>query len=484
MFVIKERNKTLTTTNYPVFSLTKENWNDFGTTSLFDLNLHKSEEETHNIGMIKILQKDSHNTIIPYEFVKLDDSFISLGQSISFYKNLYNIVGELESEQVLEALNDIAWQSNKAKDFEQKAYYRNSLLRENSAHNALRFGRSIILNENYTENFSFKYLVDIEGANNTFQISIDFDEKDIIPGRIVGIIGRNAVGKTQLMGALAKDLVQIGRKSKKTLDSRDEKFIGNRPIFNKVITVSYSAFDKFIRPTKPQRSYNYCGIRDERGGISLKLLAESYKDNLIRIKELDREYEWIEYMKQILDTRDSLFESFLEEQINNNDFSKNDPLSFLSSGQSILAHFVTALIARIQTNTLVLFDEPETHLHPNAVASLFNVLNDVLKRFKSFGLIATHSPIVIQEIPSKRVILLTREINNTIASKMEFETFGENISELTRHVFDTVSIPNFYKAVLKNLSKTKKYDEVCELFENNLSFNAKAFLLAQYGEDK
>lgn len=98
MFVIKERNKTLTTTNYPVFSLTKENWNDFGTTSLFDLNLHKSEEETHNIGMIKILQKDSHNTIIPYEFVKLDDSFISLGQSISFYKNLYNIVGELESE--------------------------------------------------------------------------------------------------------------------------------------------------------------------------------------------------------------------------------------------------------------------------------------------------------------------------------------------------------------------------------------------------
>lgn len=286
------------------------------------------------------------------------------------------------------------------------------------------------------------------------------------------------------MGALAKDLVQIGRKSKKTLDSRDEKFIGNRPIFNKVITVSYSAFDKFIRPTKPQRSYNYCGIRDERGGISLKLLAESYKDNLIRIKELDREYEWIEYMKQILDTRDSLFESFLEEQINNNDFSKNDPLSFLSSGQSILAHFVTALIARIQTNTLVLFDEPETHLHPNAVASLFNVLNDVLKRFKSFGLIATHSPIVIQEIPSKRVILLTREINNTIASKMEFETFGENISELTRHVFDTVSIPNFYKAVLKNLSKTKKYDEVCELFENNLSFNAKAFLLAQYGEDK
>ena len=71
-----------------------------------------------------------------------------------------------------------------------------------------------------------------------------------------------------------------------------------------------------------------------------------------------------------------------------------------------------------------------------------------------------------------------------IASPAAFETLGENISELTRHVFDTVSIPNFYKNVLRKLSKTVSYNDVCALFENNLSFNAKAFLLAQYGEDQ
>ena len=207
-------------------------------------------------------------------------------------------------------------------------------------------------------------------------------------------------------------------------------------------------------------SLNYCGIRTDNGSISIKQLVESYKDNLIKIKELDREHLWVKYMMQIFENRDSLYQSFLEKQIENNDFSKNDPLSLLSSGQSILAHFVTAIIAKIQINTLVLFDEPETHLHPNAVASLFNVLNDLLRKYNSFAIIATHSPIVIQEIPSKRVILLTRENNSTIATKMEFETFGENISELTRHVFDTVSITNFYKIVLKNLSKTKSYDEI------------------------
>ncbi|MDH2540482.1 AAA family ATPase [Acinetobacter baumannii] len=484
MFVIKERNKTLTTKNFPVFSLTKENWNDFGTYCLFELQFHQSHEKNYKIGLIKILQIDSSNTQLPKEFSKLDDNYISLGQDLSFYKTLSETVEKPISIEVLNALNDIAWQPNKGADFEHKPDYRNALLRENTAHNAFRFGRSIVLNESYTEDFSFKYRVNIEGSESPFEISIDLDETDKIPGRIVGIIGRNAVGKTQLMGALAQDLVQVGRKSKKSLDSRDERFIGERPIFNKIITVSYSAFDKFIRPSKPQRSYAYCGIRNKNGNISIKFLMENYKQNLKIIKESNREYLWISYMMQILDNYNPSFENFLQDEMEVDKFSENDPLSSLSSGQSILAHFVTALIAKIQNNTLVLFDEPETHLHPNAVASLFNVLNALLKKYDSFAIIATHSPIVIQEIPSKRVILLTREENSTISTKMEFETFGENISELTRHVFDTISIPNYYKKVLKKLSKTKSYEQVCDMFENNLSFNAKAFLSAQYGENQ
>lgn len=66
---------------------------------------------------------------------------------------------------------------------------------------------------------------------------------------------------------------------------------------------------------------------------------------------------------------------------------------------------------------------------------------------------------------------------------MSFETFGENISELTRHVFDTVSIPNHYKLVLKKLSRTMSFDEINDLFDNGLGFNAKAYLLAQYGDE-
>lgn len=484
MFKVREYNKALVSDYYPVFSLMTDNWDDFGTVCTFYLYYHTSKTTIVKIGQVKILQRNKAHTILPDEFTNLGSEYISLGQSIEFYRNLYDKLGSNEAVKALESLNDISWKPNIAEEFESKSQYRNALFRENSASSAFRFGRAIILNEKYDENFSFKYTVNIPGADSPFTISVDFDEDDCLPGRIVGIIGRNAVGKTQLMGALAKDLVQVGRVSQKTIDDKNRRFQGNRPAFTRVITVSYSAFDKFIRPKNPQASYIYCGIRNDKGALSKKSLIENYKSNLEKINELGRSNLWISFMSKILDNSSGDFIEKLENEIEFNIDTDNETLSLLSSGQSILAHFVTALVARIQDNTLVLFDEPETHLHPNAVAQLFNVMNNMLNKFNSFAVVATHSPIVIQEIPRKRVILLTREGNSTLSSSMDFETFGENVSELTRHVFDTVNIPNHYKKVFKELSKSKSFEEVNSLFKDGLGFNAKAYLLAQYGNKK
>ncbi|HDY7421679.1 TPA: AAA family ATPase [Vibrio vulnificus] len=484
MFKVKGYRQDLVTENYPIFSLSTDSWDDFGVKCTFNLRYHESRNTTTKIGEIKILQLGKSTTKLEQEFEELSKEYISLGQSVEFYENLRSCVGAQQAEIVLDSLNDISWQANKADEFESTPAYRNALFRENSAHNAYRFGRSVILGEEYDDSVSFEYEVNIESSNCSYDIAFDFNDEDILPNRIVGIIGRNAVGKTHLMGALAKDLVQVGRVSQKTIDEKNKRFKGHRPIFNRVITVSYSAFDKFIRPKNPQASYVYCGIRDEKGGLSKSSLIKNYKYNLQKIKDQHRVDIWVGYMAEILDELGDSFKDKLENEIDNIEGTDNDNLSLLSSGQSILAHFVTALVARIQTNTLILFDEPETHLHPNAVANLFSVLNKMLRKFESYAIIATHSPIVIQEIPSKRVILLTREDNTTMSSKMQFETFGESISELTRHVFDTASIPNYYKKVLKNLSKNMSAEEVIELFDNDLSFNAKAYLLAQYGGDE
>lgn len=157
-------------------------------------------------------------------------------------------------------------------------------------------------------------------------------------------------------------------------------------------------------------------------------------------------------------------------------------LSLLSSGQSILAHFVTALLAWIQPNSLVLFDEPETHLHPNAVANLFLILSDILKEFNSYAVVATHSPVVIQEVPASRVMVFQRVDNVTVAEPLLLESFGESVTELTRHVFETDEVKSVYRRTLRDLAEDESAEEVMARFPRGLSLSAQAYLLGQYGK--
>lgn len=243
--------------------------------------------------------------------------------------------------------------------------------------------------------------------------------------------------------------------------------------------MSYSAFDKFKRPSKADSehtSYKYCGLRNEEGRLSQKHLKDVYDSNLVRIEKCSRKPQWELYIQEILGNSSGT--------IGNQSDDDNDSAPSLSSGQSILSHFVTALVAWIEPNSIILFDEPETHLHPNAVASLFGVLSAILEEHNSFAIIATHSPIVIQEIPSKRVIEFIREGDTTTAEPLPVESFGENISELTRHIFGTISAPNYYKQTLDKLSKTHSFSEIMQLFDNNLSMNAQSFLLTRYKDVK
>jgi predicted ATPase len=146
-------------------------------------------------------------------------------------------------------------------------------------------------------------------------------------------------------------------------------------------------------------------------------------------------------------------------------------------------YFISAALAYLKGGALVLFDEPEIHLHPNAVALLMQTLQALLKQYDSYAIIATHSPVVIQEVPRKRVVRFEREDNITSAFSLGQESFGENISELTRLVFETVEIPNFYKQTLKDLAVDFSFNEVSTMFDDKLSLHATAYLASLYEDD-
>ena len=154
----------------------------------------------------------------------------------------------------------------------------------------------------------------------------------------------------------------------------------------------------------------------------------------------------------------------------------------LSSGQRILVLILSEVIAHIVEESVILFDEPEIHLHPEALSALARAFHLLLEEFDSYAIIATHSPIVLQEIPSRYVTVFDREGNFPVISKLSVESFGENFTIITEDVFHTSTSRNNYRDHLEKLSRKYSFEEVLEIFDNQLGFNARSFLSALYSD--
>ena len=99
-----------------------------------------------------------------------------------------------------------------------------------------------------------------------------------------------------------------------------------------------------------------------------------------------------------------------------------------------------------------MLDEPEAHLHPPLLASLIRCLNDLLVKKNAMAIVATHSPVVLQEVPNTNAKKLSRNSKGLQTSLPEIETFGEDVSSLTQDVFGLeVSDSGFY-SVLRDLA--------------------------------
>lgn len=138
-----------------------------------------------------------------------------------------------------------------------------------------------------------------------------------------------------------------------------------------------------------------------------------------------------------------------------------------SSGQYILLCTMTEVIATIEKESLLLFDEPELHLHPNAVANTLRMLYRLLEEFDSYAIFATHSPLIVQEIPSRYVQILSRVDNVLMVRRPTLECFGENVTNITNDIFDVNGSESNYKTILKKLSTKMSFDDVVNAFDEH-----------------
>ncbi len=151
-------------------------------------------------------------------------------------------------------------------------------------------------------------------------------------------------------------------------------------------------------------------------------------------------------------------------------------LTYLSSGQRIVVSILSDLLEHITKQSLVLLDEPEIYLHPTLLSTLLRLLHSLLDEHDSYAIIATHSPIVIQEIPARSVRVFTREGMHPLQTQLPIESLGENLTDLVDVVFAMNEDDKNYKNILRDLKSQHSYEEILELFDGRLSLNARMFL--------
>ncbi|WP_024858124.1 AAA family ATPase [Ruminococcus albus] len=461
--------------------LYSDSWDDFFYHTTFHMVYADREGIINWIGTIKIYcyyidkyRTDEYNKpvqkVIGTNIKKLDSNvFCSLGQDLNFYKKIIELIPK-DYKDILNRLNDLATHPELHERFLNQHGVRTSLLRESSASKALNDALKLCLSGDIERNdMSFNYAVKLPFSKLISELHFNFSSSTNIPYRINVLIGKNGTGKTTILEYLANSLSGL----KYSADEREEMFIGKRPLFDRVISISYSAFDKFIKRPSGHNNYNsisyvYCGIQSESGTLSLENLHSNLINSIKIIKEKKRIDSWKKVIGEIIEEEHSeLIDQIL-----------NDPKNEikLSSGQHILFCTITEAIANIENESIILFDEPELHLHPNAIANMMRMFSSLLNEFNSYAIIATHSPLIIQEIPSRYIQTLTRINNELLIRNPDIECFGEDITSITDDIFDVTNSESSYKSVLLAMSKTLSYDEILKEFNNNLSLNAKIYL--------
>ena len=143
--------------------------------------------------------------------------------------------------------------------------------------------------------------------------------------------------------------------------------------------------------------------------------------------------------------------------------------SRLSSGHKIVLLTITRLVELVDERTLVLLDEPEGHLHPPLLSACMRALADLLIHRNGVAIIATHSPVVLQEVPKSCVSILRRSGSRSACGRPEIETFGENVGILTREVFGfEVTTSGFHNLLRQAVDQHQNYEAAIAHFNDQV----------------
>lgn len=467
-----------------VIYLQKDYWDDFRFKTTFQAYYLGKRLGSVKIGFLGMKQQQKTYERIPRLFQKLDDSYFSLWQSEKDYENIVALNKQLNIN-IFTKLNDIACDLSLLKRFSEEESLKISLFREVTIFQCKEQFHRIATGGTVLTDYHFS--IDINSSSFAIKLSFDVFPRTKPSSNIHVLIGRNGVGKTNLIRESVCDICgeKTGRISMKYSNKESDTTFAN------ILCVAFSPFDDYSkvieRESNPYPDYPKCcyiGLKRKNNDL-IKSIEEQFLADLKGcFSSGEKRKRWAKTI-EILES-DPMFAVINIGGLTDEDYLKNDGteenfalkkakklFSQLSSGHKCVLSIITSCVNKLEEKSIIFIDEPENHLHPPLLASLMQALSFLLNDRNGVAIISTHSPVVLQEVPKSCVWILNRFGNEWSAKRPGIETFGADIGSLTREVFGLEVLKSGYHKMIKDtVDHAKSIEEVLEKFEDRLGNEA------------
>lgn len=476
-----------------IFSPSLDNWNDFGYRTRFsyqvlekdqqrvagDVHLafleeEQSENSPSKMVMTKLRQGNTH--LLP---AKEFPEFYTMHHEMNSYREIVRNCGPERAQEILLAMKDLVAVRRAGrlpKWFNQATtsrFFTLAFVRNAEAFFAFHNAASILggLEMESLEGLSKQLRLGFKlpAFQNSHELEFSFEHASDLPKRIAIIIGKNGIGKSQSLAHFAQSLLRG------TKHLRDGE--GKAPVINRLLVVSSPGETRntFPKPPKQPRIFYkriilsrnfYTDRQSGMGDVLLRLARarETIKQKsrwelfcqtvgqIVPTTEIAVHLKPSDGLPQLLSSDEADFVTLANfqdggEQIRLERWARVDiradvsrlvdgKLLPLSSGQLTFIRFAANACLHIENGTMVLFDEPETHLHPNYVSNFIHLLDTLLLQTGSFAILATHSAYFVRMMPSSQVIILAQEGPSVVtATTPRLKTLGADIGAISSFVF-------------------------------------------------
>lgn len=465
-----------------------DSWDDWFTyQTQYQLTVFDGRGVQHEIGRVKIGfmgLTTGRPPLLPM-FQSLNEQFFSLGQDEKYYTNLHSLHRDLRIAVVI-AIQDMVYNANIYHRAVNENVTKVSLFRTVSPSSVRGQFVRLLNGQSRLTKYHFQYSIPQSARIAGYTMDFEVVPNSSPPTNVHILVGRNGVGKTHLLNNMVQAIVDD--EASITNVGSFANLIGDtveRELFAGVISVSFSAFDPFEPLTEKESlkigvRYSYVGLKRDtnRGGKkgtpkSHEMLVNDFSQSLRTCVTLNRLEQWMDAIEML--SSDPLFEEIgLQERLlgyQGEDLENEARKIFrrMSSGHSVVLLTITKLIEKVEEKTLVLIDEPECHLHPPLLSAFTRTLSEIISHRNGVAIIATHSPVILQEVPKSCVWKLRRTGNQAGVERPERESFGENVSVLTNDIFGLeVTKSGYHQLLNKAIENSQSYEDVLAYFNNNL----------------